>query len=38
VIERAGFLELIERIPVFRVEVMSALTERIRATVLDPLP
>jgi len=37
VIERAGFLELIERIPVFRLEVMSALTERIRATVLDPL-
>jgi len=37
VIERAGFLELIEQIPVFRLEVMSALTERIRATVLDPL-
>jgi CRP-like cAMP-binding protein len=37
VIERPGFLELIERIPVFRLEVMSALTERIRATVVDPL-
>jgi CRP-like cAMP-binding protein len=37
VIDRAGFLELIERIPVFRLEVMNALTERLRATALDPL-
>jgi CRP/FNR family cyclic AMP-dependent transcriptional regulator len=37
VIDRDGFLALIERIPVFRLEVMTALTERIRATVLDPL-
>lgn len=37
VIDRAGFLDLIERIPVFRLEVMNALTQRIRATVGDPL-
>jgi CRP-like cAMP-binding protein len=37
VIERPGFLDLIERIPVFRLEVLNALTERIRATVADPL-
>jgi CRP/FNR family transcriptional regulator, cyclic AMP receptor protein len=37
VIDRTGFLELIDRIPVFRLEVMNALTERIRATVVDPL-
>ena len=36
-VPRAGFLELIERIPVFRLEVLSALTERIRATAADPL-
>ena len=36
-IDRAGFLDLIERIPVFRLEVLNALTERIRATVADPL-
>jgi CRP/FNR family transcriptional regulator, cyclic AMP receptor protein len=37
VIGREGFLQLIDRIPVFRLEVLNALTERIRATVLDPL-
>jgi CRP-like cAMP-binding protein len=40
VIDRAGFLDLIERIPVFRLEIMTALTQRIRATraaVGDPL-
>lgn len=37
VIGRDGFLQLIDRIPVFRLEVLEALTERIRATVLDPL-
>ena len=37
VIGREGFLDLIERIPVFRLEVMNALTERIRATTVDPL-
>lgn len=36
-IDRQGFLDLIDRIPVFRLEVISALTERIRATVADPL-
>ncbi len=36
-IDRQGFLDLIDRIPVFRLEVMGALTERIRATVTDPL-
>jgi CRP/FNR family cyclic AMP-dependent transcriptional regulator len=36
-IDRQGFLDLIDRIPVLRLEVMSALTERIRATVIDPL-
>ena len=36
-IDRQGFLDLIDRIPVFRLEVMGALTERIRATVIDPL-
>ena len=36
-VTREGFLELIERIPVFRLEVLSALTERIRATASDPL-
>ena len=34
---REGFLDLIDRIPVFRLEVLSALTQRIRATVVDPL-
>lgn len=34
---RDGFLDLIDRIPVFRLEVLNALTERIRATVEDPL-
>jgi len=37
VIQRQGFLDLIDRIPVFRLEVLSALTQRIRATVTDPL-
>lgn len=36
-IDRTGFLDLIERIPVFRLEVMNALTERIRATAVDSL-
>lgn len=36
-IDRQGFLNLIDRIPVFRLDVMSALTERVRATVGDPL-
>ena len=37
VVERHGFLDLIERIPVLRHEVLNALTQRIRATVGDPL-
>ena len=37
VIQRAGFLELIDRIPVFRLDVLSCLTQRIRASVADPL-
>ena len=37
VIQREGFLELIDRIPVFRLDVLSCLTQRIRATVTDPL-
>lgn len=37
VIHRDGFLELIDRIPVFRLEVLNCLTQRIRATVSDPL-
>lgn len=37
VIGRDGFLQLIDRIPVFRLEVLGALTERIRATLADPL-
>ena len=37
VIGRSGFLDLIERLPVFRLEVMNALTERIRATAADSL-
>jgi len=36
-IGREGFLDLIERIPVLRLEVMQALTERIRATATEPL-
>lgn len=36
-IERTGFIDLIDRIPVLRLEVMQALTERIRATAPDPL-
>lgn len=37
IIQREGFMDLFERIPVFRLEVLNALTERIRATVGDPL-
>ena len=37
VIQGEGFLELIDRIPVFRLEVLNCLTQRIRATVADPL-
>lgn len=37
VIQRDGFLELIDRIPVFRLDVLSCLSQRIRATVSDPL-
>jgi CRP-like cAMP-binding protein len=36
-IQRDGFIDLIDRIPVFRLEVLNALTQRIRATVADPL-
>jgi CRP/FNR family transcriptional regulator, cyclic AMP receptor protein len=36
-VHRQGFLDLIERLPVFRLEILNALTERIRATVGDPL-
>jgi CRP/FNR family transcriptional regulator, cyclic AMP receptor protein len=36
-VQREGFLDLIDRIPVFRLEVLNALTQRIRATVADPL-
>lgn len=36
-IDRQGFLDLIDRIPVFRLEVLNALTQRVRATVTDPL-
>lgn len=37
VIGRLGFLDLIERLPVFRLEILNALTERIRATAADSL-
>jgi CRP/FNR family cyclic AMP-dependent transcriptional regulator len=37
IVDRTGFLELIDRIPVFRLEVLNALTERIRASQTDPL-
>jgi CRP-like cAMP-binding protein len=37
VIQRDGFLDLIDRIPVFRHEVLNCLTQRIRASVADPL-
>lgn len=36
-VRRDGFLDLIERIPVFRLEILNALTERIRATAASPL-
>ena len=36
-VHRDGFTDLIDRIPVFRLEVMNALTQRIRATAVDPL-
>lgn len=36
-VQRQGFLDLIDRLPVFRLEVLNALTERIRASVGDPL-
>ena len=36
-VQRDGFLDLIERLPVFRLEVLNALTQRIRATAADPL-
>lgn len=36
-VQREGFLDLIDRVPVFRLDVLNALTERIRATVADPL-
>lgn len=36
-IHRDGFVDLIDRIPVFRLEVLNALTQRIRATATDPL-
>jgi CRP-like cAMP-binding protein len=37
VIGRQGFLDLIERLPAMRHDVLHALTQRIRATVGDPL-
>jgi CRP/FNR family transcriptional regulator, cyclic AMP receptor protein len=37
VIGRPGFLDLVERLPVFRLEILNALTERIRATAPDSL-
>jgi CRP/FNR family cyclic AMP-dependent transcriptional regulator len=36
-VERQGFLDLIDRLPVFGLEVLNALTERIRASAADPL-
>jgi CRP-like cAMP-binding protein len=36
-VQRDGFLDLIDRVPVFRLEVLNALTQRIRATAADPL-
>lgn len=36
-VHRDGFADLVDRIPVFRLEVMNALTQRIRATAADPL-
>jgi CRP/FNR family transcriptional regulator, cyclic AMP receptor protein len=36
-VQREGFLDLIDRIPVFRLDVLNALTQRIRASVADPL-
>ncbi len=36
-VKRDDFLDLLERLPVFRLEVLSALTQRIRATGGAPL-
>ena len=36
-VQRADFLDLLERLPVFRLEVLNALTQRIRATGAAPL-
>jgi CRP-like cAMP-binding protein len=36
-VQRADFLDLFERLPVFRLEVLNALTQRIRATGAAPL-
>lgn len=36
-VKRADFLELLERLPVFRLEILNALTQRIRATGGAPL-
>ena len=36
-IQRADFLDLLERLPVFRLEMLNALTQRIRATGGAPL-
>ncbi len=36
-VRRPDFLDLLERLPVFRLEVLNALTQRIRATGMAPL-
>jgi CRP/FNR family cyclic AMP-dependent transcriptional regulator len=36
-VKRADFLDLLERLPVFRLEILNALTQRIRATGGAPL-
>ncbi len=36
-VERTDFLDLFERLPVFRLEILNALTQRIRATGGAPL-
>ena len=36
-VTRADFLDLLERLPVFRLEILNALSQRIRATGARPL-
>jgi CRP-like cAMP-binding protein len=36
-VKRDDFLDLLERLPVFRLEILNALTQRIRATGSAPL-